>query len=72
MRDEFYRDDVPTEEALRYNVGSTGPMMIGGASGGNPEHSDALPLGIHYSRAERQEQRLARAGIVVVRKMGGR
>ena len=65
-----YSGDVLTEEEMRW---ATSPHMTstGGAHGSNGDH-DTLPLGLHHTPAARQEQRLARAGIVVVRQIANR
>jgi hypothetical protein len=65
-----YSGDVLTEEEMRW---ATSPYAnsTGGAHGANGEH-DTLPLGLHHSPAERQTQRLARAGIVVIRTISNR
>ena len=64
-----YSSDVLTEDEMRW--GSSFGGSTGGAHGSNGDH-DTLPLGLHHTPAARQEQRLARAGIVVVRQIANR
>lgn len=61
-----YSDDVPTEQQMRWHAPI--PHQFTGSANGTNGTTEGLPIGLHFTSAQRQAQRLARAGIIVVRK----
>lgn len=61
-----YYDDIATDvREMRWRWGPNRPLGSGwGASG----DTQSLPIGLHSTKAQRLEQRLARHGIVVIRR----